>query len=116
MKINPKDMKVQVNTNMRGGIGDVTLVHLQSGDQLAPHCRLHAQITVPAGNSIGYHVHEGETEVFHFISGKGHVDDDHEIVDIQSGDVVVTGPGHGHAVIADKGEDLVFDAVITLEK
>jgi len=100
---------------MRGGTGKVYLLHLQEGETLQPHCRLHCQITVPAGCSIGYHVHENETEVFHFISGRGHADDNGTLVEIIPGDVIVTGPGTGHSILADSGEDMVFEAVITLE-
>jgi len=116
MKIIKEAMRVQYNEHMRGGEGTVTLLHLQEGENLPPHCRLHAQITVPAGASIGYHVHEGETEVFHFLSGRGHVDDNGTKVPVEAGDVISTPSGCGHAVYADEGVDLVMDAVINLKE
>ena len=116
MKIEKSTMRVQYNEHMRGGEGTVTLLHLQEGDALPPHCRLHAQITVPAGASIGYHVHENEMEVFHFLAGCGHVDDNGTMVPVQAGDVIATPSGCGHAVYADAGVDLTMDAVINLNE
>jgi mannose-6-phosphate isomerase-like protein (cupin superfamily) len=116
MKSRKDAMRTQYNEHMRGGEGTVTLLHLQEGETLPPHCRLHAQITVPAGASIGYHVHEGETEVFHFIAGCGHVDDNGTMTAVEPGDIISTPSGCGHAVFADEGVDLTFDAVINLNE
>ena len=65
----------EVRHEMRGGKGDVTITKVVS-EGLCPNARMFATITLPVGASIGYHVHEHETELFCFVSGEGKVNDD----------------------------------------
>ena len=65
----------EVRHEMRGGKGDVTITKVVS-EGLCPNARMFATITLPVGASIGYHVHENETELFCFVSGEGKVNDD----------------------------------------
>ena len=65
---------------------------------------------------VGYHVHEGETELFCFVSGKGRVKDDENWVEVAAGDSMATFSGHGHAVENTGDEDLVLVAAIVKDK
>jgi len=115
MKLESKDCTKQVMHEMRGGKGSVTILHLGTGDALPKHCRLHTQITMPPGASIGYHIHENETEIFHFLQGKGLVNDNGEMSTVEAGDILTTASGMGHSVENTSDENLVFDAVIVLD-
>ena len=42
-------------------------------------------LTLPAGSTIGHHVHEGSFEVMHFLSGEGVCTDDGEEVAVRAG-------------------------------
>ena len=64
------------------------------------------------GASIGYHVHENETELFYFLEGNGRFQDDDRIFDISAGDSTATFSGHGHAVENTGDTNLVLLACI----
>ena len=105
-----KDMTVSVREQMRGGPGEAVLTALSP--ELPAHMRLFSTITLKPGCGIGYHVHEKETELFCFVSGKGRVQDDDKVIDVAAGDSMSTPSGHGHSVTNTGDEDLVFVAAI----
>ena len=63
MVIQRKDMKSIVNENMRGGEGAVRITHLVDTDN-EKHTRMLGEVILESGCSIGYHVHENETEYY----------------------------------------------------
>ena len=109
------ELKQAVNENMRGGTGSVTLTHLAGADDMYGKSRLYARATIKPGCSIGYHVHENETEVFHIISGTALYDDNGENVELYPGDVTVTPSGEGHSIANNGDIDLEVIALIILE-
>lgn len=91
-------MPREVRARMRDGQGEVTLTEaLKKGDYNAP-LRLFSRITLPAGASIGYHVHEGEEELFYVLSGHGEMNDNGVPVPLGPGDATVTRSGEGHSL------------------
>ena len=100
--------------NMRGGEGTATVeAFIKEGTNGLPEkLRLYSRIYLPAGASIGYHVHEGEAEVFHFEAGKGRVKDDEQVLTVEPGDVLITTSGHGHSVENIGDAELILTAVI----
>ncbi|MCQ2437220.1 MAG: cupin domain-containing protein [Clostridia bacterium] len=113
MIIRNADMTRTVRNEMRGGKLHVDQVILS--EVLPAHTRLFSTLTLIPGASIGYHVHENETELFYFISGNGIVHDDDQAVEVHAGDVMSTGSGHGHSVENTGDTDLVMLAVIITE-
>ena len=109
------DIEAVVKSAMLGGNGDVMFHHLASKEELLDHARLFSILTLEKGCGIGYHVHEGETEMFYFAAGAGRVCDDGEWYDIAAGDSMTTPGGHGHAVENTGDTDLVLVAVIVLD-
>lgn len=107
------DMKLDVREHMRGGNGAAQLTALSA--QLPEKMRLFSSIRLTPGASIGYHVHEGETELFYFVEGKGRVQDDEKLIDVSAGDSMATFSGHGHSVENTGEVDLVFVAAIVLD-
>ena len=69
-------------------------------------------ITLDKGCSIGYHVHEGETETFYVIEGKALYNDNGTEVEASAGDVLHVRSGEGHAVANRGDEPLVLLAAI----
>ena len=93
-----RELPEEQRLHMRGGDGTVTLTPaFDSGDYGAP-VRLFSRITLPAGASIGYHVHEQEEEFFYFLSGTGIMDDNGTPVTVGAGDSTVTRSGEGHSL------------------
>jgi mannose-6-phosphate isomerase-like protein (cupin superfamily) len=103
----PTELKPQ----MRGGDGTAHLTHVLK-EALPEHMRLFSVIRLEPGCSIGYHVHENETELFYFVSGEGQVQDDEAICSVQAGDAMATPSGHGHGVKNTGNQDLVIMAAI----
>lgn len=98
---------------MRGGEGTVKLTALCR--ELPAHVRLFSEITLAPGSSIGEHAHEGETELFYFMSGTATVLDDGARKTARPGDVMSTGGGHSHSVINEGDEDVVMLACIATD-
>ena len=95
---------------MRGGKKYVQFIDLSS--ELPDEARIFSILTLIPGASIGYHVHEGETELFYFLEGNGRVQDDDTFVDVSAGDSMATLSGHGHSVENTGDNDLVILAAI----
>ena len=95
---------------MRGGKKHVELTELSA--QLPEKMRMFNVLTLIPGASIGYHVHENETELFYFMEGNGRVQDDDTFVDVGPGDSMATFNGHGHSVENTGDTNLVIVAAI----
>ena len=69
-------------------------------------------LTLPAGSTIGHHVHEDSFEVMHFLSGEGVCTDDGEAVAVRPGMTHYCPPGHGHSVVNTGAEPMVILGVV----
>ena len=107
-------MEFELREGMRGGAGTIRIKHLFKQGELTGKARLFAEITIPAGGSIGYHFHEQEEEIFYILSGRGRVKDDDSVNEINPGDSLLTGGGKGHSIENTGSEPLVLMAVILL--
>lgn len=99
-----------VREYMRGGKEFVQQTALSK--ELPPHARIFSTLTLIPGASIGYHVHENETELFYFMDGCGRVQDDDQFYDVNAGDSMAAFGGHGHSVENTGDRDLVILATI----
>jgi len=95
--IRPKEMRTQVRSLMKGGVGDVTVLHMVECDD-RPNIRFVGEMTLPPGASIGDHTHETETEYYIITNGIGVVNDNGEDKRVGRGDVIVTGGGATHRI------------------
>ena len=84
------EMAAEIREKMRGGAGKVRIKHIFKPGEVKGKVRLIAEITLPAGASIGYHIHENEEEIFYFISGQGEVDDNGGRRQVGPGDAMLT--------------------------
>lgn len=115
MIIRRKDMKEQVRSQMKGGLGNVTVLHLVECDNL-PNIRFVGEMTLPQGASIGNHTHDKETEYYLISEGIGYVDEgDGNEVKVTKGEVVVTGGGATHCIRNGGHTDLKIIAFIVTE-
>jgi len=95
---------------MRGGKKYVEIAELSTC--LPGKMRMFSLLTLIPGASIGYHVHENETEMFFFLEGNGRVQDDDKYYDITAGDSMATFSGHGHGVENTGDTNLLILAAI----
>ena len=99
--------------HMRDGDGTVKFTHLINGnDELNDKGRLFAVIKLEPGCSIGYHIHEGDTELFYLLKGTAEYNDNGTLCTVEPGDVMVCPAGTGHGIANRTEEDVEFVAVI----
>ena len=107
-----QDQKVEYRC-IRGGKGE-TEMHLiaESVDELYGKGRLFNRMIIQPGNSIGEHKHEGDNEIFYFLSGTGTYNDNGTIVEVGPGDVTVCNDGELHGLKNTGDVPLEFIALI----
>ncbi len=108
-------MRMETTENNRGGVGPVHSKFLLDDSQKNDKTKLFSEVTVPAGSSIGYHVHHGESETYYILSGEGEYNDNGTIRTVKKGDVTFTPSGMGHGMKNNGPDDLVFIALIQLD-
>ena len=98
---------------IRSGKGE-TEMHLiaESVDELYGKGRLFNRMIIQPGNSIGEHKHEGDNEIFYFLSGTGTYNDNGTIVEVGPGDVTVCNDGELHGLKNTGDVPLEFIALI----
>ena len=64
------EFKTEYRENMRGGNGVVEITNFVTPAELNDKGRLFANITLRPGCSIGYHVHENDSEIFYLMKGE----------------------------------------------
>ena len=106
------DCEKKNNEKMRGGNGTVTITSFASPEELNNKGRLFANITLKPGCSIGYHVHENESELFYLMKGNALYNDNGVEYPVSAGDVMICSAGAGHAVANNDTEDVELCAVI----
>lgn len=105
-----------VKVGAQGGPGQMTAQKLINGDEdLLNKGRLLNVITLEPGSGVGYHVHEGDGEIYYIIEGSAEYNDNGEVVNIKEGDVTFTFPDEGHAITNVGDEPLRFVALIVYE-
>ena len=106
-------IKVDVHEKRFGGEGTVTTRHLLHGsEEMYGKGRLFAHGIIDVGSSLGYHVHENESETFYILRGTAEYDDNGTKVTIQAGDVTFTAAGEGHGMRNIGQEPLEYIALI----
>ena len=88
----------EITENMRGGPGRVLKSALASPEQLNNKGRMFSIITLEPGCGIGFHTHEGETELFYLMEGEADYSDNGVLQHVQAGDVTICPPGEGHSI------------------
>ncbi len=109
---NENEMVREIKNQMRGGKGSVELTHIFMKEELTGKARLVARITINPGCSIGVHEHAGEEEIFYILEGKGIVNDNGTVREVNPGDAVLTGNGASHSIECSGDTPLKLVAVI----
>ena len=107
------ECKKEYREHMRDGKGTVELTSLiGSPDELYNKGRLFSRITLKSGCSIGFHVHEKDSELFYILSGEAQYNDNGEIKTVRAGDVAICPAGTGHGIENRTDETVEFIALI----
>ncbi|HBN96627.1 MAG TPA: cupin domain-containing protein [Firmicutes bacterium] len=108
-----KEIKTDVYEKRFGGEGTVTMRQLLNGpEEMYKKGRLFAHGILEVGSSLGYHVHENESETFYILRGTAEYDDNGTKVTVHPGDVTFTAAGEGHGLKNIGQEPLEYIALI----
>ena len=77
--------------------------------------RTFAHAVLKSGEEVEFHIHQGESESYYVLSGKGLYNDNGEMVEVTKGTVTFTPSGSGHGIKNIGNEDLEFIALIVLD-
>ena len=100
-----EECKIEYREHMRDGDGTVKLTgFINDPSELCGNGRMFSRITLEPGCSIGFHIHENDSELFYFLTGTGEYSDNGEIVTLNAGDVSICPAGTGHS-IRNAGEE-----------
>lgn len=97
------------------GKGTVLSKILTDKEGLYGHGRLFNHTIVNPGCSIGYHVHNHETEFYYILKGEAVFNDDGTEVILHAGDIGITGYGQGHGLENRSDEPVEMIALIVME-
>ena len=106
------DCKKIYNEKMRGGNGTVEITSFATPEELNNKGRLFANITLNPGCSIGFHIHENESELFYVMKGDVLYNDNGTECVLGAGDVMVCPAGTGHGIACHGEEAAEVCAVI----
>lgn len=100
--------------HVQGGNGGANFYTIVKEEDLYGAGRLYARVELDPGASIGWHRHEGETEPYYILEGKGiFIDDDGSRNEVVPGDVCSILPGQCHSIENPSETDpLVFVALV----
>ena len=102
--------------NAKGGLNSLFADELLKGDEFLGAGRLFNIVTFPPKSSMGYHIHENESETYVVLKGEGIYNDNGTEVEIKAGDVTYCAPGESHGLENKSDEDLVIAALIIFDK
>ncbi len=77
--------------------------------------RTFAHAILEPGASVGFHIHNGESESYYILSGSGSYNDNGKTISVQAGDVTFTPSGEGHGIENTGDTPLEFIALIILD-
>ena len=107
------DCKKEFREKMRDGNGTVEITNFIEGpEELCNKGRMFSRITLKSGCSIGFHVHEKDSELFYILKGEAEYNDNGEIVTVSEGDVTICPAGTGHGIENKTDGTVEFIAVI----
>lgn len=108
-----KDKPVIIKENFFGGEGRIVLNSFITGnDELYDKGRVFARTVIEPGSSLGYHMHQGDEEIFYILSGEGIFNDNGVEYDIQVGDVYITRDGESHGIVNTGTENIEMIALV----
>ena len=107
-----EECKVEYREKMREGNGTVQITNFCNAEELNDKGRLFCKITLNPGCSIGYHVHEKDTELFYIIKGTAVYSDAGEEKVVTAGDVTICPTGTGHSIANNSDEVVELIALI----
>ncbi len=106
------DQPVAIRSALMGGKGDILCRSFLSNEDAAGTGRMFAVNTIQPGDSIGYHSHQGEFEVYYILKGTAQVVEDGKRYTLYEGDMMQCKSGSSHSIENIGSEPLEHLALI----
>ena len=106
-----EDLTVKVDKNSNGE-KVLSLASLKEFDGVNENLKQFSLVELEPGIEVGYHVHNGDSDMYYIISGKGLYNDNGVEIEVSSGDITFTPTGEGHALKNIGEEKLCFIALV----
>ncbi len=111
------ECKKELREHMRDGNGTVEITNfINDPKELCNKGRMFSRITLKSGCSIGFHVHEGDSEIFYILKGTAQYNDNGEVRTVSAGDVTICPAGTGHGIENTSDETVELIAVIVYDE
>jgi len=108
-----KNERATDNGKKFNGAGELKAIKiLESIDEMSGKGRLFNHCFLEPGCEIGWHVHNGDGEVYYILSGTGTYSDNGTLIPVSGGDVTMVYSGEGHSLLNSGSETLEFIALI----
>ena len=98
--------------NRAGGKGFVHIERLLTPEEMSDNVKMYAKVTIDVNSSLGYHLHDGDSETYYILEGKAAYNDNGTMREIGVGDVTHTPSGQSHGIENIGDTPLVFMALI----
>lgn len=80
--------KTDICANRFGGNGDVIIEHYLDESMLNDSVVMYAKVTLKPGCSLGYHIHDGNSETIVVLQGTAEYNDNGKAITLHAGDKV----------------------------
>lgn len=112
------DTKMDISVNRFGGNGEVVIEHYIDEKMLNDSVIMYAKVILKPGCSLGYHVHNGNSETIVVLQGTAEYNDNGKIIILHAGDKVHCQNGEGHSIGNSQNavENLLLQALIVKDK
>lgn len=95
-----------------GGKGTMHIERLLTPEEMGPHVKMYARVTIDVNSSLGYHQHNGDSETYYILEGNALYNDNGTLRKLQPQDVTHTADGDFHGIENIGTTPLVFMALI----
>ncbi len=109
-----EQLKIKTESN-RDGVAKLFLSDLSDFEGKNERLKMFSLAELKPGEEVEFHIHEGESESYYIISGRGLYDDNGEKTEVLPGTVTFTPSGSGHGIKNIGYENLTFIALILLD-
>lgn len=99
--------------SVQGGPGEAEMHKiLNTPEEMFGKGRLFNHVYLEPGAGVGWHVHQGDGEIYYILKGEGEYSDNGRTVTVCAGDVTSVGDGEGHSLLNTGKETLEAIALI----
>lgn len=109
-----QDQRVERVEKPHDGEGTIEMRHIvEAENHKNRHLKTMARVTVRPGDAVGYHTHEGVTEIIYILEGRALYNDGKEKI-LEPGDAAIVSGNEGQSIRCADDQPMTYLAVILL--